>query len=112
MEYPWAVVGAKVAYIGPPEIQLIIYPFVSRGRSQKSPLSPDKVYTIGKVHEIMGQIGLTISEYPVGIFHAALFRPLSEKDTEMFNEMLKDIPADLLIDEAIDRLEEELEHVN
>lgn len=97
MKYPWAVPGAKVAYIGPDRLALFIGGML---QDAVSPLSRDKVYTVREVvewvHEPTGEIALELVEVPFGMFHIKLFKPLDKKDAEMFDEWLQDIPNELV----------------
>ena len=114
MKYPWAVIGAKVVYIGPPVVHQT-NPIFSIARP--SPYKPHPmIYTISDVvtHPMWEDdvVGLLFVELPMtwpGF--ASLFKPVKDVDTEMFNELLNDIPDDIK-HERIDQLAKELDHAS
>ncbi len=109
MDYPWAIPGAKVVYIGPSRLASV-GPYGYPMGMIDVPLTHDKVYTIYDVQVLLGNVGIQIAEYiTTGYFNAVFFRPLSEKDSEMFNEMLNKLPRDLIVEDLSKRIHENLE---
>lgn len=115
MQFAWAVVGAKVQYIGPAVLHMW------RGDvfhgAMPAPLKPNIVYTIKSVEEADDRkqvpyrhgIALRIQGVEDRRFGVALFRPIQDKDAEVFSNMLEDIPADLRVTEQVDLFLGELE---
>lgn len=92
MEYAWAVPGAKVECIAKKQW------VTERGKLASAGPVKGKIYTIKGVEEAYGYIFLILEEFAVDRWNARGFRPLNEKDAELFAQLLEPLPqfADLL----------------